>query len=60
MTERRTLDELTSLRFIAAFAVVVLHYRDHLGQLPPLVKSLVVGGQYGATFFFLLSAFILA
>lgn len=50
---------LTSLRFIAALAVVVLHYRDLIGPLPPWLLKLIVGGQYGVTFFFVLSGFIL-
>jgi peptidoglycan/LPS O-acetylase OafA/YrhL len=53
------LDALTSLRFVAAFAVLVLHYRDMLGPLPAWVMRGVVGGQYGVTFFFILSGFIL-
>lgn len=53
------LTELTSLRFIAALAVLVLHYRDFLGPLPGWVLRGIVGGQYGVTFFFILSGFIL-
>ncbi len=53
------LDALTSLRFVAAFAVLLLHYRDLLGPLPPWLLRGVVGGQYGVTFFFVLSGFIL-
>lgn len=53
------LPELTSLRFIAAFAVLVLHYRDLLGPMPDGVLRAIVGGQYGVTFFFILSGFIL-
>lgn len=50
---------LTSLRFIAAFAVLVLHYRELFGAMPAWVFRGVVGGQYGVTFFFVLSGFIL-
>ncbi len=50
---------LTSLRFVAAFAVLLLHYRDLLGPLPPWLLQGIVGGQYGVTFFFVLSGFIL-
>jgi len=53
------LRELTSLRFVAAFAVLVLHYRDLLGPMPPWLLRGVIGGQYGVTFFFVLSGFIL-
>jgi peptidoglycan/LPS O-acetylase OafA/YrhL len=53
------LPELTSLRFVAAFAVLLLHYRDLLGPLPEAVLRGIVGGQYGVTFFFILSGFIL-
>lgn len=53
------LTELTSLRFVAALAVLVLHYRDFLGPLPGWVMRGIVGGQYGVTFFFILSGFIL-
>jgi peptidoglycan/LPS O-acetylase OafA/YrhL len=53
------LPELTSLRFIAALAVVVLHYRDLLGPLPEPLLRAIVGGQFGVTFFFVLSGFIL-
>ncbi|HSV48208.1 MAG TPA: acyltransferase [Ramlibacter sp.] len=54
-----SLPALTSLRFFAAFAVLLLHYRDLVGPLPPLVFKAIVGGQYGVTFFFVLSGFIL-
>jgi peptidoglycan/LPS O-acetylase OafA/YrhL len=50
---------ITSLRFFAAFAVLVLHYRDMFGPLEPWVLRGIVGGQYGVTFFFILSGFIL-
>jgi peptidoglycan/LPS O-acetylase OafA/YrhL len=53
------LPALTSLRFIAAFAVMVLHFRDLLGPLPAWLLRGIVGGQYGVTFFFVLSGFIL-
>jgi peptidoglycan/LPS O-acetylase OafA/YrhL len=53
------LPALTSLRFVAAFGVLLLHYRDLLGPMPEALMRIVVGGQYGVTFFFLLSGFIL-
>lgn len=57
--ESDAIPALTSLRFVAALAVVVLHYRDLLGDLPPWIFRGIVGGQYGVTFFFILSGFIL-
>ncbi|WP_439589380.1 acyltransferase family protein [Hydrogenophaga sp.] len=57
--ERPELRALTSLRFFAALAVVILHYRDLLGPMPDWLRQLVVGGQFGVTFFFVLSGFIL-
>jgi hypothetical protein len=39
--------------------VLVLHYRDKFGPLPDWVFKGLVGGQYGVTFFFVLSGFIL-
>ncbi len=56
---RDHLAALTSLRFVAAFAVLVLHYRDLLGPMPAWLMRAIVGGQYGVTFFFILSGFIL-
>ena len=56
---RDQLAALTSLRFVAAFAVLVLHYRDLLGPMPAWLYHVIVGGQYGVTFFFILSGFIL-
>lgn len=56
---RDHLAALTSLRFVAAFAVLLLHYRDLLGPLPTWMMHGIVGGQYGVTFFFILSGFIL-
>ena len=50
---------LTSLRFVAAFAVLLLHYRDLLGPMPAWLRQGIVGGQYGVTFFFVLSGVIL-
>ncbi len=57
--ERPELRALTSLRFFAALAVVILHYRDLLGPMPDWLRQLVIGGQFGVTFFFVLSGFIL-
>jgi peptidoglycan/LPS O-acetylase OafA/YrhL len=54
------LPALTSLRFVAALGVLLLHYRDLLGALPDWVLRGVIGGQHGVTFFFVLSGFILS
>lgn len=59
LAEPADLPALTSLRFFAAFAVLLLHYRDLLGPLPAGLRHAFVGGQYGVTFFFVLSGFIL-
>jgi peptidoglycan/LPS O-acetylase OafA/YrhL len=59
MAQTSTIPALTSLRFFAAAAILLLHYRDLLGPLPAVVRTLIIGGQFGVTFFFLLSGFIL-
>jgi peptidoglycan/LPS O-acetylase OafA/YrhL len=53
------LESLTSLRFFAALAIVVLHFRDLLAPLPPDLLKIIIGGGYAVTFFFILSGFIL-
>lgn len=55
----RPIPELTGLRFVAAFAVLLLHYRELLGPLPDWVFRGLIGGQYGVTLFFVLSGFVL-
>lgn len=55
-TER--LDALSSLRFFAAFAVLMLHFLPFL-TLPPLLAALAQEGRAGVSFFFVLSGFIL-
>lgn len=56
---RSQLDALTSLRFFAAFYVVVFHFWSsyQLTESKPLLIGL---GETGVTFFFLLSGFILS
>lgn len=49
--------ELTSMRFVAAMAVLLGHFSDLLA-LPPWVSRLISGG-IGVSFFFVLSGFIL-
>lgn len=58
-TTRSQLDALTSLRFFAAFYVVIFHYWSSY-QLTETKPLLVVLGETGVTFFFLLSGFILS
>ncbi|ANP45581.1 acyltransferase family protein [Candidatus Viadribacter manganicus] len=53
------LKPLTSLRFIAAFWVLLYHFRDHLG-LAMGQFGLVADGYLGVDLFFTLSGFILA
>lgn len=50
------LDSLTGLRWWAAFAV----FLHHMGTLAPLpIKGFLVFGNFGVTFFFILSGFVL-
>ena len=53
------LKPLTSLRFIAAFWVLLYHFKDHLG-LNMGQLGLVADGYLGVDLFFTLSGFILA
>ena len=53
------LKPLTSLRFIAAFWVLLYHFKDHLG-LDLGRFGLVAHGYLGVDLFFILSGFILA
>lgn len=52
------LDSLTSLRFFAAFWIVLYHSRDQFNCLWDLPREIVF--SQGVTFFFVLSGFILA
>jgi len=58
-SKKAAIDSLTSLRFFAALSIVVLHYRDFLAPIHPLLFKAIVGGGYAVTFFFILSGFIL-
>jgi peptidoglycan/LPS O-acetylase OafA/YrhL len=53
------LDSLTSLRFFAAVAVVMVHFRAFF-DLPSKIEGLASLGYVGVTFFFALSGFVLA
>lgn len=51
---------LTSIRFIAAFAVVVSHYSENnLLPLPSAIFDFIDGGRSAVSLFFVLSGFIL-
>src|SRR5262245_37766774 len=53
------LKPLTSLRFVAAFWVLLYHFKDHLGfELGQF--GLIADGYLGVDLFFTLSGFILA
>ena len=54
------LEALTSIRFFAAFAVVVYHCENHLYTWPEWARVMLRHGGEGVTFFFVLSGFILA
>ncbi|MBP2312553.1 acyltransferase family protein [Azospirillum soli] len=54
---------MTSLRFFAAFAVVLYHYGHYVGSVEPLASLYGLGfdsGFIGVTFFYVLSGFILS
>jgi peptidoglycan/LPS O-acetylase OafA/YrhL len=51
-------DALTSMRFFAAFAVVIYHWRGHF-SLPPLLERVVSTFNVAVDLFFILSGFIL-
>lgn len=67
MGKRQQIPALTSLRFIAALAVVVYHYGGGyrgngivpLIDYPPMLKEVVYAGYAGVSFFFVLSGFVL-
>ncbi|MFM0737305.1 acyltransferase [Paraburkholderia xenovorans] len=51
---------LTSIRFIAAFAVVISHYSENgLLRLPSSIFNFIDGGRTAVSLFFVLSGFIL-
>jgi peptidoglycan/LPS O-acetylase OafA/YrhL len=52
---------LTSVRFVAAFAVVLYHFgRPLVGHFPSAVGNVVAAGYVSVSFFFVLSGFVLA
>ena len=60
-SERRSLDALTGLRFVAAIHVVLYHYA--FGALPEgtpgVIRNVIGHGYIGVSFFYVLSGFIL-
>ena len=59
--KRQNLNGLTSLRFFAAFAVVVYHFTARaLGGWPTPLVNIAGSGFVAVSFFFLLSGFILS
>jgi peptidoglycan/LPS O-acetylase OafA/YrhL len=62
LTPRRSqLRPLTSLRFFAAFGVVMFHFGEPLlGHAPRALQNIVGSGYVGVSFFFVLSGFVLA
>ncbi len=59
--KREFFPQLTSVRFFAAFIVVLYHYHKELSPyLPGPIQNIVGHGYVGVSFFFLLSGFILA
>ena len=58
--KRRELRSLTTVRFFAAFGVVLYHYaRDSIDGAPTSLRTLIESGSIGVTLFFVLSGFIL-
>jgi len=54
------LKALTSLRFVAAFWLLLYHFRDHLGFGLDEASGFIAMGKLGVDLFFVLSGFILA
>jgi peptidoglycan/LPS O-acetylase OafA/YrhL len=60
-SRRAQLRPLTSLRFFAAFGVVMFHFGEPLlGHAPRALQNIVASGYVGVSFFFVLSGFVLA
>jgi peptidoglycan/LPS O-acetylase OafA/YrhL len=63
MSDRNLIEPLTSIRFFAAFAVVLYHsgasFASKSAHFPSFLKTLLMNGYSGVTFFFVLSGFIL-
>ncbi len=59
--QRHHLKQLTGLRFVAAFAVLISHFHQRgVVTLTPELYDSLDGGRTAVTFFFVLSGFILA
>ena len=59
--QKHHLKQLTGLRFVAAFAVLISHFHQRgVITLPPQIYNSLDGGRTAVTFFFVLSGFILA
>ena len=59
--KREFFPQLTSVRFFAAFFVILYHYRDEFSpHIPTFLSNFIGHGDFGVSFFFVLSGFILA
>lgn len=59
MSQVEDLKPLTSLRFFAAIAIVLLHARQFFDPIWPWLHSIPITAAQGVSFFFVLSGFIL-
>ncbi|UYY59807.1 acyltransferase family protein [Sphingomonas sp. S2-65] len=56
---KQELRALTSMRGLAAWAVVLFHIRQSIAGLPPTAEALLAKGYLAVDFFFLLSGFVI-